>query len=854
MKRILSILLTIVMLLSMVTISYAADETIAVEYINANTTEFVIELSKRITAEELRGALSLTKEGEDVDVSTLDIALKDATPAPHYTEHLFLERSSKYISMRPLKAGTNATYVITPKGGVGLETEYVLSLSESLLGYEYRAKIVVKKFAADNFNYEASASPWKKASSSDAEPTYANSSLTLAGGKAVLLANTSNYFDGRTVSAYRSAYTAGKDKKINVEVDVNFATADTAKHIAGLGLAQTSTTVNIGASSLTSSVSFAVGGNTSANGRTKHTALYVAKYDANGDPDHTNYPGTKYTNFYGAATKAEGSSGNYISNADKYGMYLSGTTSSFKSGEAKRIYMYYDADKMQVMYGADGDLYTYTHDITAIAVKPIPFIFNPGTSAATFTNLVVSYPVIEEVRLIPYEIDGPTYWNASYDTVTLDFDVPLMASEIKKNVKLYDANGDSVVIESVKCLTDATKSNDSTGKYTYEIKLKEHFKDDSENPVYTLVLPAVTYKDENDVPAKIANDYIVTFAVDVFVLENFESYDEGKTAASSSNFAWALGSSRKNGTLVVTKEGDNKYLKATTTGRCWTGPLGASGKFANTGLGGYYYATATNLDAGRFKSDYTLQADVKLATEGTAGYTFSMIQAKEREASKLENSPYNDYNKVTIAKDADGSLTMSAYARGGSKTAYINSHKATACEGLKSDEYTRLSMVIKGRDHRWTVGNYTLHEMVDADVRTVQQIGIPLFDVDKDKSGNVYHIDNVILSKATEVDALVTGDIEVNGTMASGNIEKASLSVTNRGQAKTFTAILIVRKTADDSTVRAITQDVTMAANETKTVEFTNVNVSGGDSIEVYLWQSLKGMTPYAAKKVFPKN
>ena len=38
MKRILSVLLAVVMLLSMVTVSYANDETIAVENINASTT------------------------------------------------------------------------------------------------------------------------------------------------------------------------------------------------------------------------------------------------------------------------------------------------------------------------------------------------------------------------------------------------------------------------------------------------------------------------------------------------------------------------------------------------------------------------------------------------------------------------------------------------------------------------------------------------------------------------------------------------------------------------------------------------------------------------------------------------
>ena len=128
----------------------------------------------------------------------------------------------------------------------------------------------------------------------------------------------------------------------------------------------------------------------------------------------------------------------------------------------------------------------------------------------------------------------------------------------------------------------------------------------TDDAIYTLVLPKGTYIDANDAPAKLANDYTITFSVDLFVLEDFESYSEDASAYYSTkmetNFPWAVLSAGKYGKIDVDVADGNKYLKVDNTessnpetGRTWIAPNGTSSsvKFANTGLSGYNYSTAS---------------------------------------------------------------------------------------------------------------------------------------------------------------------------------------------------------------------------------------------------------------------
>ena len=137
---------------------------------------------------------------------------------------------------------------------------------------------------------------------------------------------------------------------------------------------------------------------------------------------------------------------------------------------------------------------------------------------------------------------------------------------------------------------------------------------------------------------------------------------------------------------------------------------------------------------------------------------------------------------------------------------------------------------------------------------------VSFFDIDDKKVNNIYYIDNVILSKATELDPMVCGDIVINGNPAikelpyTNNIDAAKVSVTNRGQAKSFVALLVVFNSADGSMVNAYKNITDIEAAATKDVTFTDIDISGGDKIEIYIWDDLKGITAYTGAKVMARN
>ena len=60
-----------------------------------------------------------------------------------------------------------------------------------------------------------------------------------------------------------------------------------------------------------------------------------------------------------------------------------------------------------------------------------------------------------------------------------------------------------------------------------------------DNKIYTLILPAGRYIDDNGAPAIIENDYTVSFKVDLFVLENFETYKVAEEG-SAQKYPWAM--------------------------------------------------------------------------------------------------------------------------------------------------------------------------------------------------------------------------------------------------------------------------------------------------------------------------
>lgn len=136
-KKVVSIILTTVIVFSSCLCVASADEAITVTYWNADSTKIMLDLSEEVSESDLRDAITLVEDG--VAVSDFEVVKK---PESQPTTH-------------GMTASADASYVIIPQGGIELGAMYYLNISSSLLGAEYNKGFKVEQLWKDDFqSYE----------------------------------------------------------------------------------------------------------------------------------------------------------------------------------------------------------------------------------------------------------------------------------------------------------------------------------------------------------------------------------------------------------------------------------------------------------------------------------------------------------------------------------------------------------------------------------------------------------------------------------------------------------------------------------------------------------------------------
>ncbi len=858
MKRFLSVLLAAVMLLSMVTVSYA-DEPITVEYWNANTSTIVLELSDSVSTAELEYAITLTGPDGVISGANYEVNAHTTPAGAHSTTQIAASDHGNY-AIRALTPNSYTYTIELTEGAFEFDEEYRLDIAASLLGGAYGLKFTVNKIAVENFATEA----WTK-DSSGTSVTVADNALTVVDAYARLNHSTSIsalFADtGVKPSSWRNNANNPAADQINLEVKVNVADTSAA-HAVGFGIANHINTFSLGDNALTGWAGISFGAN--ANGE-RRTAAFLAK-GRESDPNADYGDLAASTTYFGAATNVNAS--NMIYDTPDYAITEAAKTSPFTQGQSTKLSMFYDKAEAEetgkIIFGADGEFYNYDQDMSGITtIRANPYLLVENTTA-TFTDLIMSYATGSEI--VAFEFDGPTFWNAASDTITLDFDNPFVASELQDGLVLIDEDGDEVEGLTVKKLTDITRTDYITGKHTYQVTVPGGFTDDA---VYTLLLSAGTYNDTNGGTGVLVNDYAVTFSVDIILVEDF--YNDGAYAlnasssySSSSSYGTPWGmpftSGRKGVMTIKAGAESNQYAEITTTGRAWFAPAAQSSQcatyFANTGVVGYSYRSQEQY---KNLTDYTTEVDVKVSS--SAGYSIRLQQTDKY------NTTGTNYNYFTVKKTSAGAVSTQVALMNGSATYFNNletgsassaDYNALAAAAPNANEYVRLSMSIKGEDHKWQIGDVVQHQTTTT--ATPSNYGIIAFDVDNGFSGNTWSIDNIIQSKATEISGMTVSDIVINNdasieSLAGLGLINAAVSVQNYGSGENCVALLAVYNSADESMVDVYISNTTaIAAADTTEVAFTNVDVSEGDSIAVYIWDGLKNLVPFTTAKVFPKN
>lgn len=171
MKRFLSVLLTVMMLLSMVTISQAEGAP-TIEYWNADSTKIILDFSEEVDPDALKEAITLTKGGEEVDFT---VAKREKTVNSTAAEGT--KNGNQVI--KGMIVTDEVTYEIKPEGGLNFTDIYNLTVDESIMGDEpWEKSFKVKKLWKEEFNYTSTTT-----GEGDAAVTTYNVPWTNSGGK-----------------------------------------------------------------------------------------------------------------------------------------------------------------------------------------------------------------------------------------------------------------------------------------------------------------------------------------------------------------------------------------------------------------------------------------------------------------------------------------------------------------------------------------------------------------------------------------------------------------------------------------------------------------------------------------------
>ncbi len=212
-KKVMSIILTTVIVLGSCLCVASADEDITVTYLNADSTKIMVDLSTEVSESDLKGAVSLTLGGESVNIESVT------------------EMPSTPKASGGMAASSDYSYVIIPEDGIAFDAVYNIKIDSSLLGAEYNKHFSVEKLWKEDFESAAYATalPWTTARSDSTIALEAISGdtmlkITKGSNRDTILPksnSTTNFADTNTPA--NTFWTTAKNvTDYNVEMNVKF--------------------------------------------------------------------------------------------------------------------------------------------------------------------------------------------------------------------------------------------------------------------------------------------------------------------------------------------------------------------------------------------------------------------------------------------------------------------------------------------------------------------------------------------------------------------------------------------------------------------------------------------------------
>ncbi len=507
MKKVLSLILALAMMLSMVTFAHAdepaAEATdITITYWNANTTTVVLELSRKVeSAQVLKDAMTLSGFTAD------DFTVKEQTsPAGQYEGNIVNTNTTtkngvtttKKYSFRKLTPN-NTTYTVQLVEGKSFAfgTAYTLTVAESLFGSTTVLTFTVNKIAVDTL---ATQGPWHASTAS--KLTFDEGVLALDKNRAKLNHQSTEVFgDTRfPITQWENNATNNPARdRINMEVDVKVANTSVDHHVS-IGFANRSNTWAIQSNSYSGFAGLGFGGNSAGVGT---FSVFVAKTGEDPNAEYGDIDTTLPSGEYYAAQSHGNVFGNMAYNGPDRAWPVTGTTSPFATDAYKHMAYFYDAasatEDGRVTLGVEDKFYNYVHDMPVTNLRANPHFVTSG-SKAYFKDLIISYPEgeIEIVEVEAYDLLPPINFEINTKRISFTLNKNIPEAVLKSGLSLT-ADGEAVA-EFTLTQTSATDE-----VYTYSVSFDGDFDPQSK---YVLTLAAGSYTDAYGSTGTLASDYV----------------------------------------------------------------------------------------------------------------------------------------------------------------------------------------------------------------------------------------------------------------------------------------------------------------------------------------------------------
>ena len=816
-KRIISILLTVLMCMSMVTFTAMADDTtVSVTYLNADSTKIMIDLSAEVSVADLTKAISLKKDGAPVNFTVVK------------------KPASVVASTGAMTASTDVSYVIKPEGGVTIGAIYNLNIA----GTDCNKFFSVEELWKDDFQiYEGdtgATTSWRNGTLYvDGTEKYLK--ITGMAGKATYPYSDSYNFSTYGMTATKFFDTARRaTTDYNVEARVKFDAKDDGSAYRTVQISmQADRGQSVGRWGVVPCIAGGALYNIKADGTDEYNKLFLDAYQ-------------------NANTTDRQSIGQIQDNLHQTdGPKISQHT--FNVGW-NTISMSVKGNNAKVFAGEDA-FGNYNHTLDLSTGYGAVGIFSRSSGTYYIDDVIATK--MREVELGDMTVN---YWNADSSKIMLDLSANVDASALKKEITLTK-NGTEVTDFTV---TKKVKTPEATGglttvdDYTYVIEPQGGIvlSTSEKETVYSLTVNEGLMS--SDKTKLLPNAYNINFAVDKLWIEDFENENYTSTA-----FPWYDSYSSNTSTLTLVTEEDNTVMSVKPSSQSSSiqptiyNHANNTIEFADTGKTSAVY-WANGSDA-RLMEEYNVEMKVKFLGTTSRYMNINLGAGNSGTSYKYGASGIGvgAYHKLdgtddrllvqasvkgtgyTYTAEGAGTIGESALAMG-----YVNS---TYGIPYSSDSYNTISVSVKAKNIKFFPGDdaFANYNYTTVDPKEYGLVVIA------PRSTAQFYVDDIVVTKAREV--VVGPKFGTSLNVVDAEEGKVNVSWEYDGKGNNLPCKVILACYGENNSLKNVIPWDGTNLSGNGTITFENFELKGGTELKLFVWKDLTTLYPYCATVQWPQ-